>query len=415
MLTACLLQLITITALALADASCPAEAELWMRQEDDAQLVDWVVRKGGFFSPSIAIHAGKLGRGIFATAPIKEGEEIVKVPVSLIIADSEVHPCLTVDQLRVELMRGTCSKFWPYIKSLQDVVMDMPNLWGAEDRALLDLGAADPGPDWTVHTVRYRECPSYGVGTPISDPFAMRALMLYVSRSGPLGMQPLFDIFNHGYNSTQHYHDEAAGVHTFLAVRDHAPGEEIFNTFHSGAGAGRAILKSMVSSGVSPEGAAEFFRDYGFVEPAPVKWVAAGGGGPIEFVIEDDADPAGSVLPMAMMDEWDSLAAGMPLSETAIAHLRALRTAAESQLRTLAERRGKYRAAGLHCAAALLDARVVGVGAHGEQQQPAAVVAGAAALCGPPTERQQLALKYRAAYETALTAAVTAAKRLLGE
>ena len=81
---------------------------------------------------------------------------------------------------------GECSLYWPYLKSMSEVVIDTPNAWSSEDLALLD---GLPG-NWTVHTERYRECPAKGAA-PISDPFAMRALMLFVSRSGPMGMQVL--------------------------------------------------------------------------------------------------------------------------------------------------------------------------------------------------------------------------------
>lgn len=390
------------------DESCPAGAAgaAWTTGGSD-DIVDWVTSKGGFFSPSLTIREGKLGRGVFATAPIKNGDALIGVPVELVIGRKVKHPCVAVEALRAELALGECSLSWPYLKSMNEVVADMPNAWSSEDLALLD---GLPG-NWTVHTERYRECPSMG-SAPISDPFAMRALMLFASRSGPLGMQPIFDILNHGYNSTKHF--EEKGQHIFYAARDHEAGEEVLNTFHSGAGAGRSILLQMAKHGASPGSAPELFINYGFLEPAPVMWKVGGGDGDdtLSFVIEDGADAENSVLPMALRDEWGRFVSGETLSDKGRAELARLAVAARGEIAKLDERSRTYRAGGLHCAAALLDPapQAASVDAHGyavEFEQPKRTP------CGPRTPRQELALAYRSAYLAALNAAATAAQRLL--
>lgn len=394
--------------LAATEEACPARAAgaAWTKGGSD-DIIDWVTSAGGFFSPSLTIREGKLGRGVFATEPIKSGEAIIGVPVELIIGRNVRHPCVAVEALRAELALGECSLSWPYLKSMSEVVTDMPNMWSSEDLALLD---GLPG-DWSIHTERYRECPEKWDSAPISDPFAMRALMLFASRSGPLGMQPIFDILNHGYNSTKHY--EKQGQHIFYAARDHEAGEEVFNTFHSGAGAGRDILLQMAKHGASPGSAPDLFRDYGFLEPAPVLWKIGGGDGDdsLSFVIEDGADPENSVLPLALKDEWGRFVSGEKLSDEARSELARLAAAARDEVAKLDARARTYRSGGLHCAAALLDPtpQAASVDAQGY----AAEVEPKGTLCGPRTPRQELALSYRSAYLAALNAAATAAQRLL--
>ena len=56
--------------------------------------------------------------------------------------------------------------------------------------------------------------------------------------------------------------------------------------------------------GAAANSAPELFRDYGFIEPAPVLWEIGGGDGDdsLSFVIEDGADAENSVLPLALKD-----------------------------------------------------------------------------------------------------------------
>merc|ERR1719424_2540 len=103
-------------------------------------------------------------------------------------------------------------------------------------------------------------------------------------------MQPIFDIFNHGYNSTWHFlEDEKTDlpVHIFKAKFPIKAGSEVFNQFRPGAGPGYDVVKSMMKSGREPDGAPEIFRDYGFIEPPPTMYYFEQGGRKHSFVIED--------------------------------------------------------------------------------------------------------------------------------
>lgn len=237
---------------------------------DSEDIVEWVRSRDGYFDRRIQIQHGPLGRGIFATEDIRVGEAIVDVPFSLMLLEGD-HPCSTIAQLREELLLGRCSRVWPYLKSMQEVVLELPDSWSADELSLLD--GLPPG-DWHKHSGLYAsECGAkYGLGGEhdLSDPFLMRALYLYVTRSGPHGMQPLFDIFNHGYNSTQHFPSTGPEPlrHIFYAANPIAAGSEVLNTFRPGPGHGRTAFERMAAGGSAEQlqGAPVFFRDYGFVE-----------------------------------------------------------------------------------------------------------------------------------------------------
>ena len=240
--------------------------------DDAMSAVQWVVEHGGFWSNLIRVGSGPHGRGIFAIEPIMPGRLLLSVPVSLVIPPPQEppddHPCRTIAALRKELELGPQSFHWPYLRSMQNVSVDVPDAWSAEERMLLD--GLPPG-DWRAPSRSYSdECVPMGMPPLDSDALATRALMLFTSRSGPLGMQPLFDLFNHGHNSTTHR--VTGGQHAFYAVRPHRAGEELRNTFRSGAGVGRALIRQMRAAGSEPVATTALFRDYGFFDEPPVKW-----------------------------------------------------------------------------------------------------------------------------------------------
>ena len=92
---------------------------------------------GGFFSPRLRIGSGELGRGLFATEDLEVSEVLVSLPSELIILDGR-SPCLAIKRLRNELQKGTCSFFWPYLKTLHGLEINVPAVWSVEDVALLD-------------------------------------------------------------------------------------------------------------------------------------------------------------------------------------------------------------------------------------------------------------------------------------
>jgi len=174
-------------------SSCP---------EPQQSLVEWLSSNGGFISPRLRIDSGQLGRGLFATEDIEISEVLVSLPSEVIILDGR-SPCLAIKRLRNELQKGPCSFYWPYLKSLHEIEISLPAVWSLEDLALLD-GLPTPKGGWQSYTQRYfKDCLESD-----GDALALRALLLYHTRAGPLGMTPVADIMNHGYNMTWHGFDQ---------------------------------------------------------------------------------------------------------------------------------------------------------------------------------------------------------------
>lgn len=261
------------------------EEECFHHETDDIR--QWVINNGGYIHENLDIRSGQYGRGFFAKGHIPEGVDIARVPLDLVI-NQEVHPCDVVKKLRDEMRRGECSKYWPYIKFMEQVAIDIPNSF---DSDLVDIVSDLPPNNWVVHTNRMMgDCQDHGLGVEMSDAVTLRALFLYVTRSGPEGMQPIFDIFNHGYGSTKHYTKANSDHFKFVTDRAHVAGEELFNQFRPGVGAGMEIVQTMIKYNVDPDGAPEIFRDYGFIEQFPTMWWFIGSDAEkYKFIVEDES------------------------------------------------------------------------------------------------------------------------------
>merc|ERR1712107_16092 len=162
----------------------------------------------------------------------------------LLIEDDHTS-CLLPEKLYAEMLLGRCSKYWPYLKVLQDHDIMLPNMWAPAERQLLN---ALPPKDWSRHTVWWSsEC-----GGNLSDPIAVRALLIKVARADVNALTPVYDMFNHrsgNWHNTRTEWKRGKFVQMFT-TRDIKAGEQLYN--HFGGQADGDIL-----------------RDYGFLEQSP--------------------------------------------------------------------------------------------------------------------------------------------------
>jgi hypothetical protein len=232
------------------------------------ELFDWVRAMGGFVDPRLELSTGPDPawnvRGVFATAPIAEGEELARVP-----ADAQIcHPdmCGLIRLLRDELSKKADSKYWPYIKTMATHEIDYPNVWTDEERGLL-VGLQPT--DWTRHTEWFEtECwPALREEKQAStnrhdilspDPLTWRALHLYVARiTSVLGRNcfvPIYDAMNHRNGPEQNTAWSSHNTrHVHIRVTQSiVAGQQLWNSFGNGAG--------------------RMLRDYGFIEQNPSDW-----------------------------------------------------------------------------------------------------------------------------------------------
>lgn len=143
-----------------------------------------------------------------------------------------------------------------------------PDLWSLEERSLLD-GLPTPQDGWQSYTQKYfADCLDTN-----ADALTLHALMLYHTRAGPFGMSPIYDLMNHGYNSTFHGFDAEVGEKGTFWVRaaaDIKAGDEVLNSMVNGVAFRPGIAPGMHSEDF--DGAPEIFRSYGFLESPPVMW-----------------------------------------------------------------------------------------------------------------------------------------------
>lgn len=235
-------------------------------REEETDVISWLRRYGGIVDERLVISDGALGRGLFAKEDVATGDLLLSIPLELIIADTS--PCAAIKHLRNELQRGECSFYWPYLKTMHAAELRLPDLWSFEERSLLD-GLPTPQDGWQSYTQKYfADCLDTN-----ADALTLHALMLYHTRAGPFGMSPIYDLMNHGYNSTFHGFDAEVGEKGTFWVRaaaDIKAGDEVLNSMVNGVAFRPGIAPGMHSEDF--DGAPEIFRSYGFLESPPVMW-----------------------------------------------------------------------------------------------------------------------------------------------
>ncbi|CAJ1418654.1 unnamed protein product [Effrenium voratum] len=113
------------------------------------ELLSWGLENGAFVHEGIDLFAqSPRGRGIVATADLKSGEVLLRIPGGLSIQSSpEQMPDSAVadffrrsdamsNALRLSLtllhelhVQGTASRWWPYLSFLSTVEVDLPMTW----------------------------------------------------------------------------------------------------------------------------------------------------------------------------------------------------------------------------------------------------------------------------------------------
>lgn len=213
--------------------------------------------------------------GVFATEQIAEGEVLFSMPWNTTNnAGHETEPdadealvCDMVHNLIHEMKLGNQSEFSPYTEYLLNQKRgQLPSAWSKRGKELLwdVLGGKNHLPpsqpfDWV--TVDWHQgCRGS------SDPFEKNAAMLVVQRAEDNLMIPFYDLYNHRNGDYYNTHTNRVDGMTYYmtAKRDIAKGEQIYNSYN---------FCSSCGGRSGAYGTAEIFRDYGFVEQMPQRWM----------------------------------------------------------------------------------------------------------------------------------------------
>lgn len=249
-----------------------------------AALISWLQASGGFFHPHLEMRRRDPSDptsyfGMYAKAPIAEGEVMIRVPKSMILDSGEDEPeitsalvCGTVRNLIEQLKLKDKSDYAPYVNYLLDTQPpgQIPSAWSDEGKKLLksildgdsqddvELPPALPFSwldDW------------YGDCNGNKDPLEEYAALLVIQRSWDDLLIPVFDMMSHrngdwwNTGSNPLHEGEPAQVY---ARRDIQAGEEIYTTYNHCEDCGARY---------ETYGTPEILREYGFVEQFPQSWI----------------------------------------------------------------------------------------------------------------------------------------------
>ena len=215
--------------------------------EEAKAIFEWVSKtKDGFITPKLELRREIPGdssspMGVYAAKTIEIGEDIVRIPWSVIIEpdDEDEHPsqlvCGTVRALAKEMALGADSKYAPYVQYLNsEADHQIPSAWSKGGQELLQdvlqHGAIPPlnpvswiGHDW------FRRCK----GDP-DDEISIKAALMVIQRSDDAIMIPAYDNFNHrnGHWTNAFTEIEGDEHHRTAATKTIAAGEQIYISYN---------------------------------------------------------------------------------------------------------------------------------------------------------------------------------------
>uniref|UniRef100_A0A7S1C2F9 SET domain-containing protein n=1 Tax=Corethron hystrix TaxID=216773 RepID=A0A7S1C2F9_9STRA len=251
-------------------------------------LIEWMRSKGGYVNSKLEIRRSDptdptSQYGIFAKEKLGKKEGILQIPSSCQISDergdfdrnenAEGDPdmvCGTVFNLIREMKLGEASYFAPYVDYLlaEPLWTHLPSAWSDEGKNLLNsilrnyTKTAIPPTDPTL----WIEYEWHKICRGSNDPYEENAALIVVQRSVNGLLIPVFDMMNHRNGKwlnteSNIYKNNVLKVRT---LREIEPGEELYTTYNLCKDCGHRIESF---------GTPEFFREYGFVEQYPQRWI----------------------------------------------------------------------------------------------------------------------------------------------
>eukprot|EP00522_Entomoneis_paludosa_P009895 CAMPEP_0172455196 /NCGR_PEP_ID=MMETSP1065-20121228/11940_1 /TAXON_ID=265537 /ORGANISM="Amphiprora paludosa, Strain CCMP125" /LENGTH=1595 /DNA_ID=CAMNT_0013207655 /DNA_START=24 /DNA_END=4811 /DNA_ORIENTATION=+ len=237
--------------------------------EHGQRQIDWIRSQGGFVHEAFEIrHADPRDPdsrvGVFASQDLAAGDLLVVVPRACLLASPSEEICDTVELLAQEMKLGNESNFEPYISYLNSQPYgQLPAMYSKQGKELLNkvLGHGVLPPQEPTE-------PMYGCYSSPSE-FELNAEMLVTQRSWDDILIPVWDMVSHRNgqwtNVAEKYsvHDPEQDV-TVHAIRDIHAGEELYMSYNQCPDCGLRATRY---------GTPEIFRDYGFTEQFPRKYI----------------------------------------------------------------------------------------------------------------------------------------------
>lgn len=265
--------------------------------EDNDALLEWAREMGGYFNPKLSMGTDSDGLfGVLANAPIPKDEVLMRMPWRVVISSDAQRRhhnrfinCDTVQLLKEELDKGDSSRYAPYTAALKQRAKDhyhlLPAHWSKEGQDLLRQVLNDghlPARDMFYEEFEWKkECDKV-------DPVAT---LLVLTHGENLGMSPVTDRFNNraGEHIGAKYSIDGGRMGTAIEIKSSRylkPGEHIYVSYRDYGWIGTP----------------ELFRDYGFVELYPQRYVFYKQR--IAFDVLDPDDTKGDLGGQALKVKW---------------------------------------------------------------------------------------------------------------
>lgn len=261
---------------------CFTSLQFVLAQNEDhvKTLIDWLLKNGGKISKKVEIRRANPDDpaspfGYFAKETINIRELIVSVPRDLLLTEGDIDednlidsalPCETIFNLIEQMRLGKESKYGPYVEYLKTQSFgQIPSSWSKEGKQLFtrvlgDLPPMDPV-SW-IDFEWHRECGGN------KDPFEEQAAMLVLARGWDYTLIPVFDMMNHRNGKwlntdSNSVHDNNDNI-VVRATKRVKKGEELYTSYNMCRDCGGRTQHY---------GTPDMFRDYGFVETFPQRWI----------------------------------------------------------------------------------------------------------------------------------------------
>lgn len=232
-------------------------------------VVDWVVENGGYFNPKQAFRRDVEtdDTTIVASSHISKGEVLAKIPWKCVLTantdsyDSELF-CNTTFLLVNELNKGNDSFYAPYTTYLQaNPPRITPSTYSENGKELFQtiLGKNQLPPQRATRWIDRFWIQDCGGSKKDQD-----TVMSMVSRGDDDVLVPLYDFYNHGNFENARTVVKQDEYFLVKAKRNIYVGQEILLSYNQCSNCGNRILTY---------GTPELFREYGFIEQFPQRWI----------------------------------------------------------------------------------------------------------------------------------------------
>ncbi|CAB9523537.1 expressed unknown protein [Seminavis robusta] len=269
-----------------------------------AKMVEWVRSRGGYVNPKIEFRRSnpsdpKSHFGIFAKEEVQPKEILLNIPPNCVlgldlVSEAKISSnddgryydsmCQLSHKLLDELKLGQDSTFAPYVQYLKEQSYgQLPATYSLPGQQLMEQIVGQAGESSTLskgNSTSFHQSlrlpPALAVSwlsdrfsqcIDVHDPAQRQAVALVAQRGWDIVLCPLFDLVNHhngaklNTESTSVYDPNGFKVRASKAIE---AGEEAYSTYDKCLDCGDTAAYW---------GTPEIFREYGFVENFPQRWI----------------------------------------------------------------------------------------------------------------------------------------------